>query len=199
MFWDDISYLKYGAARQQEAYHTLIELDIFGALVDFDPILVGAIPLGIDTPESDLDILCHADDLVAFEKIVQWAYGEYENFALRYRKKDGLPTLICNFTYGTFAIEIFGQGRPTRAQRAYRHLAAEARLLQAADEAAKAAIRRLKEAGVKTEPAFGQYFCLPGDAYETLLELADAPLSVLIEVVERGAMMRNQLNIHEQR
>lgn len=61
-------------------------------------------------------------------------------------------------------VEVFAQARPVRAQRARRHLVAERRLLEAAGEGGAEKIRRLKRRGVKTEPAFAEYFTLPGDS-----------------------------------
>jgi|GEM_PF-5273481 len=49
----------------------------------------------------------------------------------------------------------------------------EGRLLAAAGEGAAEAIRRLKRRGIWTEPAFAEHFALPGDACDTLLDMAD--------------------------
>jgi hypothetical protein len=56
-------------------------------------------------------------------------------------------------------------------------------LLREGGEEAMQAIRELKMDGMKTEPAFGQYFCLPNDPYETLLTLADVSAEELSDVV----------------
>ena len=39
LYWDDISYLRRGNERQQDAFQALIELDIFSILAEFDPVL----------------------------------------------------------------------------------------------------------------------------------------------------------------
>ena len=70
---------------------------------------------------------------------------------------------------GSMPVELFAQPRPVEEQNGYLHLIAEARLLREGGEEALQAIRQLKFEGVKTEPAFGQYFCLPGDPYESLV------------------------------
>jgi len=100
--------------------------------------------------------------------------------------------LLSTFAYAGFPIEIFGQPRPTREQHAYLHMLAEARLLETARrldhgaDRARDAIRCMKQAGIKTEPAFGRYFKLPGDPYQTLLQLARAPDTELAEIVRRS-------------
>jgi hypothetical protein len=48
---------------------------------------------------------------------------------------------------------------------------AEAHLLAGAGPEAKEAVRALKRAGMKTEPAFAQVFGLTGGAYEALYKI----------------------------
>lgn len=190
MFWTDISYLNWGSDLQRDAYQALIELDIFSVLADYDPILTGTFPLGLETPDSDLDIVCHVEDLDEFVALVEAVYGYLEDFSVERKEKNGLPTVICRFRYRRLPMEIFAQPQPSERQRAYRHMVAEAALLRAGGEEAKEAIRWLKLEGLATEPAFAQYFCLPGDPYETLLELADATAEEIAEVVEQARIER---------
>jgi hypothetical protein len=192
MYWTDIVHLKLGSDRQRDAYQALVELDLFAVLADYDPILAGSIPLGIATAESDLDIICFADDLDACARLLEAMYGDEEAFSLTRRDKNGLPTLICRFHYRRFDVEVLAQPRPIEEQNAYRHLVAESRLLREGGDEALQAIRQLKVQGMKTEPAFGEYFCLEGDPYQALLELADAPTSVLMDVVLQGRIARRQ-------
>ena len=190
MFWDDLTYLNRGSDRQRDAFRVLIELDLFSILAEFDPVLAGTYPLGIETAESDLDILCHAEDLAHFSQVVESVYGDEDDFELRQREKNELPSVTCNFNVGKLPIELFAQARPTEQQHAYRHMIAEARLLREAGEEAVLAIRDLKLEGMKTEPAFGHYFRLENDPYQTLLDLADAPAETLSDVVIQAKFAR---------
>ena len=190
MFWTDITHLKLGSDRQRDAYQALVDLDLFAVLADYEPTLAGSIPLGIATPRSDLDIICFADDLDACARLLEAVYGDEEDFSLTRHEKNGLPTLICRFRSGRFAVEVFAQPRPTEEQNAYLHMVAEARLLREGGDDAFQAIRQLKQDGMKTEPAFGEYFCLDGDPYQVLLDLADAPTNVLVDVVQQGRIAR---------
>jgi len=79
-------------------------------------------------------------------------------------------------------IEVFMQPKPVEEQQAFRHLVAEARLLEccAEHEQVRAALRAMKERGMKTEPAFAAYFRLAdygfdADPYQALLQVYDAP------------------------
>jgi hypothetical protein len=186
----DLSYLNWGSDLQRDAYQALIELDIFSVLAEYDATLTGTFPLGIETPVSDLDIVCCVEDLAAFAELLEATYGYLEDFEIHQREKNGLPTVICRFRYRRLPVEIFGQARPAEDQRAYRHMLAEAALLRAGGEEAKEAIRQLRLAGLKTEPAFGRYFCLEGDPYESLLTLADASADEVFEVALQARIAR---------
>lgn len=190
MIWTDVASLNWGSDRQRDAYQALIELDIFSVLADFDPVLAGTYPLGLETATSDLDILCCVEDLDRFAALVEAAYGYYDNFHVVRRVKNDLPTVICRFQFRDFPIEIFAQPKPSEEQNAYRHMMAEAALLRAGGEEARAAIRQLREDGVKTEPAFGDYFCLEGDPYEALLEISDMTAGEVDEVVLKARYQR---------
>jgi hypothetical protein len=192
VFWDDLTYLNRGSDRQRDAFRVLIELDLFSVLAEYDPLLAGTFPLGIETPQSDLDILCHAEDLERFGALVTAVYGDEDEFVLRRTEKNGKPTLICRLRVQNIPVEIFAQPIPSEEQNGYRHLLAEARLLREGGEDALLAIRELKLEGIKTEPAFGQYFCLSGDPYETLMELADASAEEVSEVVTQAKFERRR-------
>jgi hypothetical protein len=190
VFWDDLTYLNRGSERQRDAFQVLIELDILSVLAEYDPVLAGTFPLGIETPTSDLDILCYAEDLDRFDEVVTAVYGDQDEFDLRRKVKNGLPTSICNFRVRNIPLEIFAQPCPVEEQNAYRHMVAEARLLREGGEEAVMAIRNLKLDGMETEPAFGQYFCLSGDPYEELLRLADVSAEDISEVVIQAKFQR---------
>jgi hypothetical protein len=190
VFWDDLTYLNRGSERQRDAFRVLIELDLFSVLAEFDPVLAGTFPLGIEIPTSDLDVLCYAEDLETFAEVVTAAYGDQTDFEIRQREKNEVPTVICAFQVRNIPVELFAQPRPTAEQNAYRHLVAEARLLREGGEEAVRAIRDLKLEGMQTEPAFGRYFCLSDDPYEKLLTLADVSAEELSDVVIQAKFER---------
>ncbi len=168
-----IAYLRQGTPRQREAYAALSALGILDALAGYDARLAGTIPIDVDIPGSDLDILCQVAEacMDAFAEQLRQAYGGYPGFQLTRKQRYDHPVIVCDFYFHDFPIQVYGSPTPVDAQRAWVHMLAEARLLAGAGREAKSAVRMLKRAGMKTEPAFAQVFGLSGDAYETLYAL----------------------------
>ncbi|MDO7873476.1 DUF4269 domain-containing protein [Hymenobacter sp. ASUV-10] len=184
--WFDLRYLLAGTARQQQAHATLHSLNLPGALLDFDPVLAGTIPLNIDVPGSDLDLICEVPAGAApqFRQRLRDHYGTLPGFTLTEGIVNGIASTACNFRRPDFELEIFGQPRPVRQQHAYRHMVVEARVLALGGVLWQQAVRRLKAQGMKTEPAFAQLLGLTGDPYAALLTLeewSDAALQALLE------------------
>ncbi|MCB9452575.1 MAG: DUF4269 domain-containing protein [Anaerolineaceae bacterium] len=181
--WTNLSYLQQGTPRQQAVYQVLVRLGIFEALQPFSPVLAGTIPLDIDLPESDLDVICEANDLDAFQYAVEKAFGTQPGFRIERFLTGKNMSVVANFNVDGVAVEVFGQPKPVNQQNAYRHMLIEARLLELGGEAAKQAIRHLKASGLKTEPAFARYFRLEGDPYQTLLTLYEYDLEKLKDCI----------------
>jgi hypothetical protein len=47
--WSDIQYLNYGTMKQIEAFHVLTKLNVFNDLQTYKPLLIGTIPIDIDS------------------------------------------------------------------------------------------------------------------------------------------------------
>ena len=166
----NIEYLKSGNERQQEAYITLQELRIFEELEIYSPLLTGTIPIDIDLPESDLDIICTCEDHAEFSKRLCELFSDKRNFDIKSYEYNGIKTTTAKFISNRFEIEVFGQHIPTRHQNAYRHMLAEHKILTQKGTEFKRQIRELKSSGLKTEPAFAKLLRLKGDPYEALLK-----------------------------
>ncbi|WP_299215823.1 DUF4269 domain-containing protein [uncultured Aquimarina sp.] len=166
----NIEYLKTGNKRQQQAYIQLSELEIFDKLNAYNPILTGTIPIEIDTPKSDLDIICHCLNHQEFQTTLTKLYADQNDFEMRSGFWNGLISVIAKFQTTKYVIEIFGQDRPTQKQYAYRHMIKEYEILNAKGAEFKEEILKLKEEGLKTEPAFAKLLGLIGDPYEELLK-----------------------------
>lgn len=158
--------------QQHRAQNALASLGIFEILRVYHPVLTGTIPLAIDIPSSDLDIICKVYDLDEFQRAVRAAFGQHAGFRITRESVRDIPSIVANFDYDGFPIEIFGQPKPVMEQNAYRHMLVQERLLAIGGEQARVAIRALKLDGIKTEPAFARYFNLVGDPYDVLLQLS---------------------------
>ena len=94
------------------------------------------------------------------------------------------PTTVASFFIDGFEIEVFGQAIPVEHQAAVVHLEVEHRLLQLAGESLRTAVRALKRAGLKTEPAFAQLLGLEGDPQEQLYSISAWTDDQLVDVLE---------------
>ncbi|MBW5467366.1 DUF4269 domain-containing protein [Brevibacillus formosus] len=170
--WHDLSYLGRGSMRQKAAWEVIQQTHIMEVLSDYRPVLAGTIPLDIDVAQSDLDIICESHDLDQFEQVVRTAYGCLPGFEVTQLDVKGIPTCVISFFTADFWFELFAQPVAVEKQNAYRHMDIEARLLDIGGLDAYKHIRALKQSGMKTEPAFAQYFHIAGDdPYEALLQL----------------------------
>lgn len=157
--------------------------DVCAALAPFDPTPIGTPPLGLDGPDSDIDIACHAADLAAFADHLWDAFATFDDFSLHQWREDGRP-VIAAFRAQGWSIEVFGAATPVAEQTGYRHFVVERRLLGLGGAALRAAVQGARRSGAKTEPAFAAVLGLAGDPYRALLDLGthdDAALGTLID------------------
>jgi len=166
----DLSYLKTGKPKQQAAFHVLTKHKVLENLVEFDPILVGTIPINIDIEDSDLDIVCYWQNKSAFIERIKNLFEKENRFSIREIVIDNKESVVANFFIEAFEIEIFGQNTPTELQNGYKHMLIEDQILRSRDENFRLAIIKLKESGIKTEPAFGALLGLKGNVYQELLD-----------------------------
>lgn len=168
--FENIEYLKYGNDRQIKAYSILTKNQILSRLKQFDPILVGSIPICVDIESSDLDIICYFTDKLEFERSIIENFRNESGFRIRKLSDLDALTIVANFFLDDFEIEIFGQNIPTRLQFAYRHLIVEHNLLNKHGEKFRQQIIELKKQGHGTESAFALALGLTGNPYTELLK-----------------------------
>jgi hypothetical protein len=166
-----IDYLKFGNGTQKVAHAEITGLRIFDALFEFRPVVAGTIPIGIQTCNSDLDIICEFRTREHFAKCLISLFGNRKDFIIKNKEFYGIPSVVARFQGDYFNIEIFGQAQPIEGQHAYRHMLIEHRLLKERGPSFRRAIIRLKNQGFKTEPAFAKLLGLEGDPYLGLLSL----------------------------
>jgi len=168
--FDDIGYLASGTPRQQQAYQLLTQHKLMNILHEFDPLLVGTIPINIDIENSDLDIICCFNNKEYFKNA--FAFSGFEAFGLTDTIINQQETIVANFSIDGWPVEVFGQYIPTRQQNAYRHMVVEYLLLEHYGEPFRQQVIELKKQGYKTEPAFAKLLRLNSDPYLELLKPA---------------------------
>jgi phosphoglycolate phosphatase-like HAD superfamily hydrolase/predicted metalloenzyme YecM len=162
--------MRLGTNRQQSAWRaiqTLPALDLLGPWR-----LAGTIPLNIETPDSDLDIICCVADLDQWSELVAQHFSALREFRIKRTEIGGRPTGVARFIFDNFKWEIFAQTQHLHEQRAIVHLVVEDWLLQLGGALARDSIRTLKTAGLATEPAFAAWFGIPGDPWDALADVA---------------------------
>ena len=164
--YTNIEYLKTGSRIQKRSYKILKDLQIMEDLREYNPLLTGTIPIGIDIEGSDLDIICEVKDFDDFEGSMKKRYGSAE----RYRVRRNQDNIVINFNFNGMEIEIYGEDKPAQEQNAYRHMLVESRLLELGGEEFRRKVVELKRGGVKTEPAFCIALGVEGDPYENMLD-----------------------------
>lgn len=178
MNFRDVEYLEAGTDKQRLCYRILKEINILDILYNYNPIVVGTIPIQIDIEESDIDIVCCAENLSEIRDVVRLHYSTYNLFS------DSIGDVyVANFEYLGLPIEIYAESIPTLEQNGYRHMVIEDRIMKLAGDRFRQKVIRLKQQGYKTEPAFGELLRLD-NPYLDLLEfeaLTDDELKLLIK------------------
>ncbi|PVX28344.1 DUF4269 domain-containing protein [Sphingomonas pokkalii] len=160
----------------------LAQSGVLTQLAVFDPHVAGTPPLGLDLPDSDVDILCNAPDPQVFASAVWESHRDLPGFAMWQWQGSDCP-VVARFHCAGWLFELFGQACPVAEQLGWRHFAIEQRLLALGGEPLRAAVMARRHAGAKTEPAFAQVLGLAGDPYAALLtleQLDDATLRARI-------------------
>lgn len=169
--FDTIAYLQYGNYRQIQVFNLLTRHQILEQLSEFDPIVVGTIPIDIDIESSDIDIICYCNNSEHFADRIATLFQKEDGFKIWENNKIDPGATVATFTIEDFTVEIFGQDIPTRQQVAYRHMIIENRILLEKGEEFRKRVIELKRQGLKTEPAFALLLELVGDPYTELLHL----------------------------
>ena len=182
MNWHDLSYLKTGTERQKSAYSAITNSKILEILKPFNPAVVSTICIDIDTPNSDIDIICSFTEKTAFRDVLNSHVSKFDSFKFIASSSSQSAT-VAEFKFGGFIFEIYGDTIPVKDQNAYRHLSAMARLLQLAGEKLKTDVRNLKAGGLKSEAAFCKCLKISRDPYSEMLEISTLSEQDLVKML----------------
>ncbi|MBT5434448.1 MAG: DUF4269 domain-containing protein [Alphaproteobacteria bacterium] len=160
----------------------LDSLGVIHNLACFEPMVIGTPPLEIDVATSDIDVACTAQNLETFRAKVTALCGHHDSYLIGPARHVSSPALRAQFHKSGWEVELFCQSLPITEQNGVRHFSIEQRLL-GLEPTMSPEIRRLKNSGLKTEPAFAQVLGLEGDPYDALLALenfSDAQIVALL-------------------
>ncbi|TGN09833.1 DUF4269 domain-containing protein [Leptospira ilyithenensis] len=177
-------YLETGNEKQRSLHSDLSNHKIISKLSGFYPLIAGTIPLGIDTENSDVDILTYHNNQNHLIKIAYAKFRHYFNFSYETKDFDGEPSVKVSFQTSLFSYEIFSQKIKPENQKGFLHMVAEKRFLDLADADFKNQIIEKKKQGMKTEPAFCEVLGQKGDPYQILLDLGRSSDETLKEILK---------------
>jgi hypothetical protein len=155
---------------------------LLAALARFDPHVAGTPPLGLDLPESDIDVICQAIDAESFTKTLWDFASSCDGFAIHQWTSEGRP-VVASFVLEGWPVEVFGDPRPVARQPGWRHFEIERRLLVLGGDRLRAAVMQRRRDGLKTEPALAHLLGLAGDPYAALLALDEMPDADIVRLL----------------
>ncbi|WP_426792028.1 DUF4269 domain-containing protein [Sphingobacterium sp. WOUb80] len=162
----NIDYLKTGNEVQRKTYRLLHDYQIVDCLKDYDPIVVGTIPIQIDVAGSDVDIILYVQDYDVLERMLCFNFSRHAHFQLQRAESN---VILCSFSIEERLFEIYATDKATENQNGYLHMLKEYEIIQLRDEEFAEQVRGLKRSGIKTEPAFCRLLGIEGDPYTELL------------------------------
>ncbi|NDV96250.1 DUF4269 domain-containing protein [Dysgonomonas sp. 521] len=167
----------------------LQDFDILSILNDFNPVVVGTIPIGINIPGSDIDIACQAEDLMLFGQFIRSRFSHFQSFRDNYNEK----RYVASFDIREIPVEIYAESTPSKEQNGFRHMTIENRILQILGDAFRQKVITLKMQGYKTEPAFGLLLGM-NEPYVELLQLEEMTDNELKDHLKQLLKSRSDAN-----
>lgn len=163
----NISYLKSGNPKQRKVHQLLVDFKIVETLKNYNPLVVGTIPIEIDLEESDVDIILQTDNFEELFHKLNDLFQNFDQFSIEFKPNENI--LICNFSIEKIPFEIYAEKKPTHLQYGFLHMIKEHQIIQKFGKKFQNQIIQLKKQGYKTEPAFAKLLNLKGNPYEELL------------------------------
>jgi predicted metalloenzyme YecM len=146
-------------------FRALTESKVLEILHPHQPLVIGTFPLGVFTNSSDLDILMISQDFPETRKFLTSEFARFDNFRIREQVIAEQDSVIASFSFQNVEFEIFAQNLHPTEQTGFKHFFAEERLLKEKGDKFLRQVKKLKEKGEKTEPAFGKALGIKVDPY----------------------------------
>lgn len=172
--------------RRIAAAEALAQSRVLEALAPYSPTVVSTIWVGLDLPESDINMVCCFKCRSQFERRLIETLGGLKDFTLSSSKE----ALIARATLGAFPLEIYGSNVAISEQVAFRHYQVMQRLtfLSSADFSNR--VRAYKTEGLKTEPAIAAVLNLQGEPFAAVMALECASEAKLVSILRNAGCLR---------
>jgi hypothetical protein len=195
--WENLSYLSSGTPEQQSIHHAINAEGLLTQLAAYSPTLVSTHCIGLNTPSSDLDIICSFPDSdsekAEFLKRLKSLLNGKHNFS-GIHQREGSSAVVARYSSLGWDFEIYADVVPVQLQNAYRHLTIMHSLLQLGGSVLKADVLKLRAHGQKGEAAFCSCLAISGDPYQKLLEFELMSLSEVQGMLVRAGYTSKNLN-----
>lgn len=149
------------------AYQAVDQAGILVKLSAYQPELISTIFVGLDTPTSDIDIICCYQSQANFIAEITQSCATFEQFKLKHSPEH----VVVEFEFKQYLFEVFACTTPSQQQLGYRHFQIMKRLAVIAGESFTQPVIELKKSGLKTEPAICKVLNIQGDPYTAILQI----------------------------
>lgn len=93
----------------EDWYERIGEAGLLDTLSPYQPVVVGAYPLGVAADDTAVEIVCRAVDLPAFARVVDRAFGSADGFELHGGSLDGEEAVFAEFALDGMWVEVAAQ------------------------------------------------------------------------------------------
>ena len=152
--------------KASKAIKAIDRCQILFQLKEFNPVVVSTILVGLDTNDSDIDIICSYNSQLTFFDELKKTSANHNGIC---QKRNNY--VIAQFQYASFMFEIYGSNLKIEEQMAFRHYQIMKRLCRIGGLHFKNAVKAIKKDGIKTEPAIASILRLTGNPYDSVLSL----------------------------
>ncbi|MGV2828374.1 DUF4269 domain-containing protein [Myxosarcina sp. GI1(2024)] len=157
------------------------ESRILSKLKSYSPEVVSTIFVRLDTHKSDIDIVCTYLEQETFIRDLNKVLSSYDSYGMRsYENR-----VVGKFHFNEFMFEIYATEIPVKQQPAYRHYQVMKRLVAIGGSDFTEKVRKLKESGIKTEPAICRVLEISGEPFTAVLDIENWTDSEIQEHVAR--------------
>lgn len=176
--------------KNYKVFEALTKSEILKRCRRYSPLIAGSFPLGLETVDSDVDVLLFSHDLEEALDHLKNCFDSYPTFEIYQSTHvdSGSEFGMVRFLVDEVTFELYVESTETLRQRAYRHFQVEERLLKLGGPNFRNQIMAFRNNGLKTELAFGAVLKLKGDPYLKLIEMhswSEGQLLALLDSVSK--------------